>query len=264
MDRGLIKISVGYIHYRVTGQGKPIILLHPGHRSSTLFLKLMDVLGRQLRVFALDYPSYGMSDHVAGQPTISDYAKWVIEFMDGVGVEKASFLSEVSPAYLNIELANTYPERVEKIILVDCPFWPDKEFNRMRHAPVKGEQHPADATGFPLPRTLEFALEKDPEHMPLYPTQSYIDILNVDLILSGRDRWQMLNAVDEYDWAPALERLQCAVLLIWGEHFFYLRFRDEVTRRIKNHRVVVIKDGRNHVTWEHPEKVGQATLEFLA
>ncbi len=39
MERGLIKISTGYVHYRTTGQGKPIILLHRTVQSSDMFLK---------------------------------------------------------------------------------------------------------------------------------------------------------------------------------------------------------------------------------
>ena len=272
MERGLIKISVGYIHYRATGQGKPIILLHPNQKSSTMFLDLMEVLGKERRVFAIDCPSSGMSDHIPGHPTFSDYAKWVTEVMDGLGVEKASFLGEAAGNFISIELANAYPERVEKLVLVSCPFWPDrpgvssKEFNQMRHDILKTVQRPADATGFPLTRTLEFVLEKDPEHSPLHPTQSWIDIDNVAAIEAGRDRFQLLNAGDVWaaDLPSHLEKIQCPVLLIWGDHFFYLQFQDEFTRRIKDHQVVVIKDARFHVAWEHPQEVGQAVLRFMA
>ncbi|MFC2006171.1 alpha/beta fold hydrolase [Chloroflexota bacterium] len=262
MERGLIKISAGYIHFRATGQGKPIILMHAAPHSSAMFLELMEVLGRELRVYAIDFPSYGMSDHIPEQPTMSDYARFVTEVMDGLGVEKASFLGDAIGASVSMKLANAYPERVEKIVLVNCPFYPDEEFHRMRHAVVRGVQHPTDATGFPLTRTLEFVLEEDPEHSPLHPTQSWMDRINVAMIETGRDAWQLLKPCD--DRAAEMERLQCPVLLIWGEHFFYLQFRDEVTRRIKNHQVLVIKGGRFSVVWENPEEVGQATLKFLS
>lgn len=262
MERGLIKTSAGYIHYRATGQGKPIILMHACPKSSTIFLELMEVLGKKLRVFAIDYPNYGMSDHIPGRPTIPDYAKYVTEVMDGLGVEKANFLGEATGAFIAVELANAYPKRVEKIILVSCPFWISKEFNIARHTPFKA-LYRYDPTGFPLPRTMQEAVEKDPEHIPMNPTQSWLDRDNVALIEAGRDVWQALDAVDAYDFPTNLERLQGPVLLIWGDHFFYLQFRDEVTRRIKNHQVVVIKNGSFLLPADHPEEVGQATLKFL-
>ncbi len=104
IERGLIKTSAGYIHYRATGQGKPIILLHACPQSSAMFLELMEVLGRERRVFTIDYPSYGMSDHIPGEPALSDYAGWVTEVMDGLGVEKASFLGEPTGNLLSVEL----------------------------------------------------------------------------------------------------------------------------------------------------------------
>ena len=263
MERGLIKTSAGYIHYRATGQGRPIILLHAFPQSSSMFLELVDVLGKELRVFAIDYPSYGMSDHISWQPTISDYAKLVIEVMDELGVKKASFLGEATGPFIATELANVYPERVEKLIFVSCSFWQNKEFATMRHAARKSVQYPTDATGFPLTRTLEFVLEHDAEHIPLHPTQLWMDKDNVALVEAGRDRWQALNAVAEYDLPSNMERLQCPVLLIWGKYFFYLKFREEFTCRIKDHQILIINGGRFSVAWEHAVEVGQATLKFL-
>ncbi len=264
IERGLVKISTGYVHYRASGQGKPIILMHSAGGSSAIFRELMAVLARKLRTFAIDHPSYGMSDHIPGNPTIVDYAKYVTEVMDGLGVKRASFLGESTSGCVAVELANTHPDRVEKIIMVSCPFYPSEEYKRKRHVAIKGEQHPTDPTGFPLPRTLEFMREKDSEHIPMHPTQDWVDRRNLALIEAGRDRSQLLGALAKYDLPSNLEGVQCPVLVIWGEHFFALQFRDQFTSHIKNHQVFVVKDGRFNPHWEHPEEVGVALLKFLA
>src|SRR5262249_55021738 len=214
MERGLVKTSAGYIHYRALGQGKPIILMHANQRSSALYLELMQALGTGLRVFALDHPSHGMSDHIAGQLTIADYAAYVTEVMGGLQVPRASFLGESFSAAVAVELANTYPARVESIILVNCPFWQTQEKAAHSQA-LQGlrAQRPSDPTGFPTTRTLEFVLEHDSEHAPLHPTQTWMDRINVAQIEAGRERWQALNALQEYDIPGNLERLQCPVLL---------------------------------------------------
>ncbi len=56
-----------------------------------------------------------------------------------------------------------------------------------------------------------------------------------------------------------LERLQCPVLLIWGEHFLSLQCREEFTRRMQHHPPLVIPGGRFCLPWEPPAAVGQAT-----
>jgi pimeloyl-ACP methyl ester carboxylesterase len=90
-----------------------------------------------------------------------------------------------------------------------------------------------------------------------------MDRINVAQIEAGRERWQALNALDAYDIASSLERLKSPVLLIWGDHFRYARFREEFTRRIAGSRVVIVKDGRFCLPWERPEEVGAAVLDFL-
>ncbi len=262
-ERGLVRISVGYVHYRATGRGKPIVLMHAAGHSSTAFLELMEVLGRGLRVYAIDFPSYGASDHTGGELTVSDYAGFATEIIDALGVKRASFLGESTGAYVAVELANTRPERVEKIIMVSCPFYPSEEIKRKRHAALTGEQHPTDPSGFPLTRTLEFMFAKDPEHIPMHPTQSWMDRENVSLIEAGRDRWQLIRALAAYDQPRNLARVQCPVLVVWGDHFFAVQFRDEFTKHIKNHQVLVVKNARFAPHAEYPEEVGGAIMKFL-
>lgn len=108
IERGLIKTGAGYIHYRATGQGKPIILLHINQQSSALYLELLAVLGHGSRAVAIDYPSHGMSDHISFQPSIADYAKCVIEVMDALRIGCASVLGEAIGAVVTIELAAAY------------------------------------------------------------------------------------------------------------------------------------------------------------
>ena len=37
IERGLVKMSAGYMHYRAAGHGKPIILMHTNQRSSAIY-----------------------------------------------------------------------------------------------------------------------------------------------------------------------------------------------------------------------------------
>ena len=262
MERGLIKTSMGYVHYRATGQGKPIILLHPLPRSSAMFIELMEALEKKFRVIAPDYPSYGMSDHVSGQPTIGDYARVVTEVMDALRVERADIYGDTVGTYVAVELANAYPKRVGKVILANLPYYPTKDYMKGRHAPFKA-QYRTDSTGFPQTRTMEEILEKDAGHTPMNPTQSWLDRDNLSLIETGRDMWQALDAITVYDFHGNLDRLQVPVLMIWGEHFPYTQHKDHAKKRVKNSQELVIKGGRFLVPVDHAAEVAQAILTFF-
>jgi pimeloyl-ACP methyl ester carboxylesterase len=265
IERGLVKTDLGYIHYRAAGKpGSPAICLqHVSQQSSALYLELMAVLAPQLRVLAIDYPSHGHSDHVEQQPTINDYARSVVAVADAIGMSKFAVLGEAVGAATSIALAVDYPQRVSHVVLVNCPYYADRGVAESRHAPLKGGLRPEDASGFPTTRNIAFVLEKDPGHAPVQPTQSWMDRINVAQLEAGRQRWQALDALHQYDIAGNLARIACPVLLLIGEHFHYLKNRDDFHAANKGLRSEVIPGARFCMGWERAADVGRHTLAFL-
>ncbi len=263
IERGLVKTTAGYIHYRAAGHGDAIVLCHINQQSSALYLELMQALAPQMRAIAIDYPGHGMSDHVARQPAIEDYAQCVMQVMDALGIGKAAALGEAVGAAVAIELAASHGDRIERAVLVNCPFYADRGVADRRHAPLKQGLRPEDSSGFPLTRTMEFVLEKDPGHSPVHPTQSWMDRINVAQIEAGRDRWQALDALHQYDIGANLERIRGPVMLLIGEHFYYVDFRHEFEKRVKHLEVHVIEGARFCMTWERADEVARRTIEFL-
>ena len=263
IERGLVKTSLGYIHYRAAGSGNALVLLHMNQQSSAMYLELMAVLAPHLHAIAIDYPSHGMSDHIYVQPTIADYARNVLEVMDALGLKTANFLGESGGAVVCVELAGAFAERVEKIVLVNSPWYPDNKTATRNHGVLKSGARPSDASGFPTTRTLEFVLANDPAHAPMQPTQSWMDRINRAQLEAGRERWQVLDALHQYDMPANLPRVQRPALQLTGEHFVYLKDHPEFASRIPGLRQYVIAGGRCCVAWEKADEIGTRTIEFL-
>ncbi len=265
IERGLVKTRLGYMHYRAAGTAgsEAIFLQHINQQSSALYLELMAVLCPMLRVVAMDYPSHGNSDHVEQQPAIGDYARCVVEVADALGIQKFSVLGEAVGAAVSIELAANHAQRVNTAVLVNCPYYKDRGIADARHAPLKSGLRPEDASGFPLTRTIDFLLNNDPGHAPMNPSQSWMDRVNVAQIEAGRHRWQALAALHQYEITENLQRMQCPTLLLIGEHFYYVRHRDEFHNKNKQLRSEILPGARFCMGWERAADVGRHTLEFL-
>lgn len=263
VERGLVRTSYGYVHYRAAGQGAPVMLLHINQQSSAVFLELMAVLAPDFRVVAMDYPSCGMSDHFARPPAVADYVRCVLEVMDGLEIGRANLLGEAGSSAIAVEVANTSPDRVGRVVLANSHYYTDRGAAEAHHAALRDRHRPADASGFPMTRTLDFVLQHDPGHMPTRPTQDWMDRVNVAQIEAGRDRWQFVDALAAHDYGASLAKLRQPTLLIWGEHFHYARFRGEFTRRVRDHRLMVVKDARFALCWERAAEVGQAAGDFF-
>jgi len=264
IERGLVRTHTGYIHYRAAGTGSAIVLAHINQQSSALYLELIEALAPHMRAIAIDYPSHGHSDAIAWQPSINTYARCIVEVMDALGVERAIAAGEATGAAVATELACAYPQRIERLALFNCPFYPDHATAERNHAPLKGGLRPADASGFPSTRTLDFVREHDPAHAPMHPTQSWMDRINTAQIEAGRHRWQALDALHAYPLNAQLARIPCPTLLLIGEHFHYARFRDDFARLIPDARVHMIADGRFCMGWERAAELAQRVVSFAA
>jgi pimeloyl-ACP methyl ester carboxylesterase len=263
IERGLARTSAGYIHYRTAGSGQAVMLFHINQQSSALMIELVDALAPHCRPIAIDNPSHGDSDHVTQQPSINDYARWASEVMDALGVERAIAMGEAVGAAVATALAGDYPHRVDRVVLMNCPFSTEQGRLGAHARELQEGLRPADASGFPLTRTLDFVLEKDARAAPLHPTQSWMDRSNQSQIEAGRDRWQAITALAAFDMAAALRRIACPTLLLSGEHFYYDRYRHDVLKLVPDIRAEVIPGGRFGMSWEHAETIAQRTLAFI-
>lgn len=262
--RQLVDTGFGQIHLRKCGDGPAIVLAHINQQSSHLYVELMQSLSGAFTVIGVDYPSHGMSDHIDFQPTIEDYADCVIQVLDGLGIGRAAVIGEATGAAVATALGGRYPDRIPAVVLLNCPFYKDRAQAHSTHAPLKTKFRPADESGFPLTRTLEFMLETDPAHSPLQPTQDWMDRINLAQIQCGRHRWQALDALNAYDIAAGLEQIHGPTLLLMGESFHYSGILDEYRTRIPRLEAAeIIPNARFCLGWEKAEVVGRRVAEFL-
>jgi pimeloyl-ACP methyl ester carboxylesterase len=262
IKRALVATSFGQIHCREAGSGPAIVLLHVNQQSSALYLEMLEALAPRMRAIAIDYPSHGGSDHVVEQPTIGDYARCVVEVMDALAAGKFVALGEAVGALVATELAVSYPDRVERLVLVNCPYFDPGKWTDELLGASRERLRPADESGFPMTRTLRFLVEQDPVHAPMRATQSWMDRINRAQIEIGRDRWQALAALKAYELGPALERVRCPALLVMGEHFYHRANADEIRRRVPGIRYEVLPDTRFCAGWERAAEIAGLAIGF--
>jgi pimeloyl-ACP methyl ester carboxylesterase len=262
IERGLAKTFAGHIHWRACGSGPAVMVSHINQQSGALMIELLQALGQHVRAVAVDYPSHGHSDHIDWQPAIEDYARCVIEVMDALGIVRAAALGEAVGAAVSIALAGRWPERIDKAVLINTPYFSDAETAKGDIADI-AKVRPGDATGFPAPRTIEFMLKEDPEHAPIKPTQSWMDRINTAQFEIGRDRWQAMGALGKFDTLAGMAALRCPVLMLYGEHFIYGRHRMLLQSKCPHARVEIVPGGRFCMSWERAADVATLARGFL-
>ena len=124
--------QVQQTHYRASGSGPPLILLHPSPLSSAFMVPLINLFDEVATVFAPDTPGYGASDPLPdpGQD-LSAYVDWLRRFMLSQGLTSAGIYGSATGAQIAIQFARTYPEMADYVVLDNAVHFTNEERQRI-------------------------------------------------------------------------------------------------------------------------------------
>ena len=120
----LVEVSEGAICYLRDGQGKPLILLHGIPLSLLTWRHNFGELALHNQVIAPDLPGYGMSHKETTILTPESQARRMLEFMDALNIQRATFIANSFGCAVALSLAFIQPDRVEKLVLINSVCYP--------------------------------------------------------------------------------------------------------------------------------------------
>lgn len=115
------KIRLHFIEYTTKHHNPPLLLLHGLTANAHTFDGLvMRGLSKRFNLFIPDLRGRGQSDKPEFNYSLRHHAKDIIGMMDYLGLKKAVIAGHSFGGLLSVYLAVHYPERVEKIIIIDA------------------------------------------------------------------------------------------------------------------------------------------------
>jgi pimeloyl-ACP methyl ester carboxylesterase len=119
-----VEIEGVRVHYQEAGlKGAPSVLLIHGFTASNFVWKdvLLPIAAAGFRVIAPDLVGFGFSGKPEnGEYTIDAQARMITGLMDQLGIERATILGSSYGGAIAATCALDYPERVERLVLVDA------------------------------------------------------------------------------------------------------------------------------------------------
>jgi len=113
-----LKLENLNVHYKVSGSGDPIVLIHGWGADISCFSKLRDHFSQKFKVYALDLPGFGLSkapDEVWGS---IEYANCVKNFISELKITRPIFLGHSLGGKIALHLAADNLIDTKKIILI--------------------------------------------------------------------------------------------------------------------------------------------------
>ncbi|MGH2736905.1 MAG: alpha/beta fold hydrolase [Actinomycetota bacterium] len=104
--------------YLDAGSGEAVVLLHGLGATNASMLPTLDDLARDYRVVAPDLPGFGESGKPITSLHAGFYARWLCDFLDHLGIERAHLIGNSLGGRVALEMGLSHPDRVQRMILL--------------------------------------------------------------------------------------------------------------------------------------------------
>jgi pimeloyl-ACP methyl ester carboxylesterase len=255
--RSFVSVPAGTIHVAESGAGEAVLLLHQTPRSWDEFRDVVPILGERFHAIAMDTIGFGDSSKPSAPDTIELWASVAVSLLDALGVDRASVVGHHTGAVIATEIAASYPERVDKLVL-SAPAMVDDEHRRLY-----GDKPPVDE----VERSLDGSHLQELWAMraPFYPPS--IDLLErfvIDALKAGDRAGGGHLTVARYDMEPKLPLVKAPTLIIRPtEDPFAVAETEKLAPHIPQARVVDLPGGMIPAPDQLPAEYAQLVIEFL-
>jgi pimeloyl-ACP methyl ester carboxylesterase len=125
MQSNMIQTRDLRMHYVQAGTGDPVVLIHGFPETSYEWRHQLKALSERYAVFAPDMRGFGRTDKPGARVTRALLGQDVINFMDALGIERATVVGHDWGGIIAFKVAIDWPERVTRLALLDtlCTVW---------------------------------------------------------------------------------------------------------------------------------------------
>lgn len=234
-----IKINELDVHYKVSGEGQDLILLHGWGCDLEIFKGLHAQLEPYFRVYAIDFPGFGKSTEPSTVWGTTEYATLIETFIQKKGIQNPNIIAHSYGGRVTIRLANRIP--LNKIIITGgAGIKPQRPLSYY----IKVYSYKIAKAILQLPIIKiwgEKVLEDYRNSVGSADYQQASDVM----------RGILVNAVNE-DLRDLLPTMSASTLLIWGENDTATPVRDGqlMEKMIPDAGLVVMKNATHYAFLE--------------
>lgn len=117
-QRGFVSINGRQVHYRMSGRGPALLLIHQSPQNSRMWLDMMKRFSNRYTVIAPDTPGFGYSDPLPFRAqTISEFGHATLEFANELGLERFALFGMHTGGLIATWVAWAHPDRVVALVV---------------------------------------------------------------------------------------------------------------------------------------------------
>jgi pimeloyl-ACP methyl ester carboxylesterase len=265
-----VALRSGTVHYRQTGTGPTIVLIHGLFADSTHWDRVVSSLGRDRRVIVPDMPlgAHRLPMDADADLTPAGLARLIADFLAELGLDGVTLVGNDTGGALCQLVAADHPELIGRLVLTNC----DAYRNFLPWAFRGLQLFPRLPGGMTilakLPTPIGRALFRPLTARPM-PAEQLDRWLRAPRGNPGvkRDLGKVLRGITNRETLRAIEALRRSApptLLVWGRRdlFFRPRYARRLAADIPGARLQWIDRARTFTPFDAPQELAAAIRGF--
>lgn len=250
-DRTNIEVLGQRARFVETGDGPPVVVLHGWGGRIESMAPVIDCLRSAFRVLAFDLPGFGYSPAPEGAWGTGDYANFVREALAKMEVSRAHFVGHSFGAKTSLYIAATYPQLVNKLLLVGS--------SGLRSAPSMKARAKRAAS-----KAARFSGKLGPPGRAIRDA-AYKKLASEDYRNAGPMKPTFVKVVNE-DLGDMLPSIEASTLLIWGseDDAAPVQHGRKMEAAIPDAGLVLFEGAGHFAYLDEPQRFCRVARHFLA
>jgi len=244
------------VNYKIAGEGPAILVLHGWGGSSDSWIDVQDILANQgYNVIVPDFPGFGKSITPLEPWSLSDYTKWMIDFINYLKIERFYLVAHSFGGRIAIKFATQYPEKIKSLILCDSAGIKPKPGFKTRLIYWTARIGNAIFT---------------PKHLARFRDGAqnffYIFLRHKDYVKANSTMKETIKKVLEEDLLTELSQIKVKTLIVWGDDdkLVPVRYAYIFKEKIENSEIKLLPEIGHSPHLEAPEKLAEIITDFLS
>lgn len=256
------------VHYKIEGEGQPIVLIHGTGASLQTFDKWTQLLKDEYQVIRMDIPAFGLTGpNAENDYTIEAYVQFIKDFTKKLNIKDFVLGGNSLGGEIAWKYAYYHPEDVKGLVLLNPAGSPVRKFNlpffsafNLARVPVISSLFGHIDPKITVEKTVKQAYEKDelvtPEMVQMY----------YDMSMRDGNRAAFVKRIQQIEADSILDpkKVETPTLIIWGKQDAILLIEQfEGFKEMKNMKSIIY-DGVGHTPQDEvAEESAAATIQFI-
>ncbi len=242
--------SHGRIHYRETGSGPALMLMHTNGASAHQYEIMAPLLANHFRVISWDMPGHGDSDRIQRHYSIEDHAKAMAEFMTALKIKAAHISGASVGGSVTVAFASLFPTRTLTALPVETPCRNSDEWGANWH-------HTEGNFGLPMQTTAQI------KERVAVVDGALEQRWNIDRCKAGA--WAMVDVmwgIREFNTVAAAKKIKSPTMIVYGKKGPTIALKDRLTGAAPKAKLTVMENSGHFPMLDEPSAFASVYIKF--